>query len=776
MVPVLLLNEQTSGRDRTGRLAVELRRGGGWLAFWLTVSIVSVGVYTVSLIVVERPASGYLTLWDGWVSAAAAFSPVSLMVLRARLGGPRRTVWLLLAAGATSYAVANLIYLLHDQNQTPIPNPGPNDIPYLLCYLTFVLAALLMWYKSAQNSRRSSYLDGAIAGLSLASVAAAMFFRPTVDVSGDALLVAVNLAYPSLDLLLIIALIAGLAPLRYQPNWSVATMTMAMSIMLAGDIIYITRIANGTYVAGSPLEASWAVGILLIGVSAWVPTTARRSRPVDESASTMALPAIFAVFALAILALAPFREMPTIASVLAVGAISLVLARVLFAVRELRHAATSHREARTDELTGLANRRAFLEQLDQRLGDGRPTAVLLIDLNGFKEVNDTLGHDVGDELLRMVARRIRPVLGGAGLLARLGGDEFGAFVDPVERPGRDLAEAVAASLHEAFDLSDMLIQISASTGVSLAPEHSRQRSELLRFADVAMYQAKRRQQPVTLYDPTDDPHSRDQLALVGDLQQAIAAGALIVHYQPLLDLRTGRLSGVEALARWQHPTRGLMMPDQFIWVAERAGIIPQLTKVMMSLAFRQVHTLERDHPDLGLSVNISGHDLLDERFPDVVRGLLTIHDFNPRRLTLEITETALVADPVRAETSIASLRRLGVRVAVDDFGVGYSSLTQLTGLTVDALKIDKSFIQSLDHDPRITAVVRATVELARALDLHVAAEGVETATALSIIRDLGCHTGQGNYIGLPMPLEDLREMLASQRDDRNNDAPLVATG
>jgi diguanylate cyclase (GGDEF)-like protein len=451
--------------------------------------------------------------------------------------------------------------------------------------------------------------------------------------------------------------------------------------------------------------------------------------------------------------------------ILAISALALVICRMAITLREVRQSMTNYQDARTDYLTGLPNRRAFLERLASRLASepaaSGGTGVLLVDLDGFKEVNDALGHTAGDHLLCVVAKRFEHFLGDRGVLARLGGDEY-AFYCPVADEDDLVAVAhdLAETLTDPCVLDGMSVRVGASIGVALSGPCANTNGELLRCADVAMYDAKRTHSVVSAYRPEADPHSRERLALIDELRDAIGSRTLIMYYQPTLDMHTGAIRGLEALVRWPHPTLGLLYPDTFIPLAEQNGLMPQLTCCVLDMAVGQAARLDLAGHRLGMSVNISRYDLVDEDLASYVDGVLTFNAFPPERLTLEVTESALGGDPQRAERCVRRLRNLGVRVSIDDFGVGYSSMSQLLALAIDELKIDKSFTLALTSDPRARAIVRSTIELARALSLTLVAEGIETEEVLRTLQGLGAEVGQGYLFARPLPPEQLDEYLA----------------
>ena len=449
-------------------------------------------------------------------------------------------------------------------------------------------------------------------------------------------------------------------------------------------------------------------------------------------------------------------------------ALALLLPVVLVAALAVHRAAVlgaaSERDARHDPLTGLPNRVHFRQVLDERLADGRTAwaqvAVLLLDLDRFKEVNDTLGHDAGDHLLRQIGPRIAGALGGDGLVARLGGDEFGVLLEGTdEAAARARAAAIVAGLEEPFAVDDGLLDVEASVGIALYPEHGTTTEMLLQRADIAMYRAKSRQHAVELYSPEHDHHSRRQLSLLADLRTALGNGELVVHYQPQVNLMTGRVETVEALVRWQHPTEGLLAPGEFVPLAERTGLIRPLTTHGLAQALRQIARWRNRGLDLVVSVNLSARNLHDPNLSTQLRDVLARHDLPARHLQLELTESSIMDDPERSGTVLGALDELGVRLAIDDFGTGYSSLAYLKRLPVDEIKIDRSFVAGMADRPGDRVIVHSTIELARNLGLTVTAEGVETESVLALLRAAGCHSVQGYFVSPAVPASELEALL-----------------
>ncbi len=425
-------------------------------------------------------------------------------------------------------------------------------------------------------------------------------------------------------------------------------------------------------------------------------------------------------------------------------------------------------QALHDALTGLPNRTLLHDRLAHTLHlverDASSLALLLLDLDRFKVVNDTLGHQAGDALLQQVAARMRDAVRSSDTVARLGGDEFALLLPGADRAGAvRVTQTLLAALVAPVTLEGQTVHVGASVGITLAPAQGREAAALLRQADVAMYVAKRAGSGYAVYDPRHDGYSAGRLMREAELRQALATNELVLHYQPTVDLRSGRATGVEALVRWAHPTHGLLAPDQFIPLAEQTGLIVPLTRWVLDQALAQGAAWARAGRPLAVAVNLSVRTLHDERLPDTLAWLLRRYAITPERVMLEITESVLMADPAQALTVLTRLSALGVRVAIDDFGTGYSSLAYLKQLPVDAVKIDKSFVQSMGttEATKDTAIVRSIIELGHNLGLMVVAEGVEDAGAWARVRALGGDVAQGYYMSRPLPAPSLDRWLES---------------
>ena len=461
------------------------------------------------------------------------------------------------------------------------------------------------------------------------------------------------------------------------------------------------------------------------------------------------------------------RRSTLITLLLGLGALWALLFRLVFAVsQQIRaKAADNERLSRNDQLTGLANRVGLQEIAARRIAEtlarSQHAALILIDLDRFKEINDTLGHAHGDLVLTEIGPRLAGVLGVDDVIARVGGDEFAILLSGLDSP--DQADLVAQramdAFHEPFVVAEIPLIVEASFGVVAAPEHGRTFEELLQHADVAMYRAKARHGGVQRYDASFDRRSVDRLALLAELQQAIESDELVVYFQPKFDLGKQRFTGVEALVRWPHATRGLVPPGDFIPQAEGSGLIRPLTRLVMRKSLAQLAQWRANGLDVSMSINVSARNLLDPSLCDDVRLALSDAGVEASRVILEITETAVMADPERSIELLRELSAMGLGLSVDDFGIGHSSMAYLKRLPVSELKIDRAFVSKILEDRVDEAIVRTTVELGRTLGLKVVAEGVESGDVLVRLAELGCEGAQGYYLGAPMPGDQIESIL-----------------
>ena len=466
------------------------------------------------------------------------------------------------------------------------------------------------------------------------------------------------------------------------------------------------------------------------------------------------------------------RTVVTVAGVITI----MVLLAWLLLFRTVHRASSSLRSqsdenkhlALHDALTGLPNRRLLQDRLDRAVASsersGKSLALMILDVDRFKEVNDTLGHDRGDALLKEVANRLLDVVRDADTVARLGGDEFAVLAPEV---GSQLdAERLAGRVHSAFDESfqvgDLHLHVESSIGIAILPDHAENGVELMQRADTAMYAAKSTHLGTLLYRPSDEGSSAERLQLLGDLRNALGTKQLSIHYQPKIDLASAEVIGTEALLRWMHPERGNIPPNDFIPLAENTGLIQGLTRYVLEMVCAQMAEWDRlgtEFAHLPVAVNLSARNLLETNFDEFLEDILASHLIEPDRLELEVTESALIEDPIRSHQMLHKIAGLGVTLAVDDFGTGYTSMSQLEQMPLSTLKIDRSFTQRLADDPAGATLVKAMVDLAHEFGLEVVAEGVEDLEVIDRLRELGCDIGQGFLWSRPVTSEALPDVL-----------------
>jgi diguanylate cyclase (GGDEF)-like protein len=732
----------------------------------------SAGIVIFALSIALRPHPGHIGIFDSWLYDGLTATSALAAAGRAWYVIVERRAWLLISGGLASSAGGDILFTLFP-NAT---SPSLSDLVYLGFYPLTYLALLLLLRARMRRMPTALWLDGVTAGLALTAVVAAVVFGPiSAATGGSAAAVAVGLAYPVGDLLLLGVVVGALAVLGWRAEWRWGLLAFGFALYAVSDTVYLFRSAQGSYVEGTWIDVLWPAASVLIAYTAWRPTRQLADRRLVGLAAL--LPSLTCIAAaLGVLLLDHYRPLPALAVALAVGCLATVAARLAVTFREVSRLSDSHRLAVTDELTGLPNRRALLSALaataDRKAAtDSTATnsGLLLVDLDRFKEINDSLGHHVGDELLRQVSARLARTVRPRDLLARLGGDEFAVLLASDAaglRAAHEIATRIVQALSLPFPLDDVTLHVEASVGIALCPLHCDHHGQLLQRADVAMYAAKMARGHVAAYTAAEDPHSRARLETVEQLRAALELGELMCYYQPKVNTSDGAVHSVEALVRWQHPTRGLLSPDQFLPLAEQTGLMRPLTAVVLDLALGQVRQWLDEGIALVVSVNLSVTNLLDVDLPADIARLLRGHDLPASALTLEITESVLMADSVRAKAVVEALHSLGVGLSIDDYGTGYSSLAYLQDLAVDELKLDRAFVSRLTADPRSAAIVRSTVQLAHSLGLRLVAEGVEDAATLAALQHYGCDLTQGFHHSRPLPADQLGAWLTGHPSAR----------
>jgi diguanylate cyclase (GGDEF)-like protein len=722
--------------------------------------------------VVTAPGLGAEGFFRTYVFSALPILAASVCLLRAWSSRTGRMPWLLLGIGMLLWAGGSIFWSVSLKQLAEPPYPSVADALYLGFYPACYVGLVLLAMPRVRGISSSVWLDGLIAMLAVSAVGAAFLIPAVASTSGTHAVVATNLAYPLGDLLLIALVVGGFALTSWQPGRAWALIGGGLVLFAIADSVYLYLVTHGTFVEGTWLDALWPGGMVLIAFAAWQPP-ARATTHRGDSWTVLAvpLPIVLALASVGVLIYGNLADINLGALLFAAATVVASLLRLALSFRELRLLSESRRQATTDELTGLHNRRYFYEKLREELAtakaQGSPLTLLVADLDGFKELNDTLGHHAGDLLLQQIGPRIIDALRATDTLARLGGDEFAVLL-----PGCDAAQAVSVVerirvvLDEPFTIRGLNIHAEASIGIAACPEHAQDGDSLVRRADVAMYQAKEARTGWEVYVAARDLHSRDRLELLGDLRRAIEGRELELHYQPKVDLGSDEVTGVEALVRWRHPARGLLGPMQFIPLAERTTLMRPLTMFVLDEALAQNRRWRDAGLDLTVAVNLSVPNLLDTKLPGDVQELLERWAVPPERLILEVTENVILADPVRVIDVLQALKQLGVNLSLDDFGTGSTALSYLKRLPMDELKIDKSFVMAMETSPADEAIVRSTTEMAQRLGLRVVAEGVETAAALAHLERHGCEQAQGYFLQRPVPAAEIAPWIASRAGRR----------
>jgi diguanylate cyclase (GGDEF)-like protein len=701
-----------------------------------------------------------------WASSAVYVIVAAIVALRVVRIGERRGPWIVLCAGIALYGAGNLLWALWLEHVAAPPIPSICDVLWLSLY-PCSYAGLAWLARRGPRLPAGVWLDGIIAGLGLAALGAAIVFEPVLQAAtGSTTAVTTNLAYPVGDLLLA-ALVVGILALR---GWRVdrgwALLGCGFLVLCVGDFTYLLQVASGSSDSSLLANIFYMSGMALLAVAAWTPM--HRDPPERlEGMSVMVVPAAFVLAALGLLVYDHVEGIGSVAFALAIATLAATVVRTGLAFRDVRDFADTRRMALTDDLTSLPNRRLFSQQLDEAIETATasrgPFALLMVDLDDFKELNDTLGHATGDSVLREVALRLAAALRPDDMLARLGGDEFGVVLAPptTEEGALAATERLRAALEAHFDVRGLHLRVAASVGIAVHPVHGSTAEELLQRADVAMYDAKARRAGHAVYTRERNPYSRARLALAAELPGALASGQIEVFFQPKARAADRRMVGAEALVRWRHPERGLLAPSVFIEFAERSGLMRELTRHVLGSALAQCAAWRAAGHELHVAVNTSATDLLDTGLPGEVAAALAVHEVPAESLILEVTESSVLSDPTRIGMVLEALRELGIGLSLDDFGTGYSALTHLRTLPVDEVKVDRSFVSSMATEPADAAIVEATIGLAQRLGIRAVAEGVEDDVTWERLAALGCDLIQGFALSRPVPAAELEALLWS---------------
>ncbi len=730
-------------------------------------ALLIIGVTAYSSSRVFGTDAGHSAFFTKFLYSALNLSAAALIAVRAYRVMSERLAWILIAAGMTCSAVGDVVYALWVPDGQ---SPSVADPAYLAFY-PFVYAGLLLLMRARRKRVPIALrLDSLVCGFTMAALAAALTAGPIRAAAARApSTVLVGVLYPWGDLVLL-ALAAGMLPIfRWRNEFRWGLLIAGLIGFAVADTAYLFQTAAGSYRVGSALDACWPASSLLLAMASWAPSSSVVPIP-RRGFGPYLKPVACTVVALGVAILAHNSRLAV-----TLAALSLVAIAARFAVtfRDVSMLAENHKRAMTDELTGLPNRRSLATALTALSSvSTTPTSVtrtssrralLLLHLCEFHEINESVGHRFGDELLRHIANRLANSVRRDDLLARTGDDEFAILL----AEGSDLmaARAQAGWLLEAFNepfaLDPITVQVDARIGIAVWPDHCDHPLELLNRAETTIPHAKSAIRKITVYNPAFEVSRDNDPNVVEELRAALFDGdQLTVHYQPKINASDGSVHSVEALLRWQHPKRGLLLPEEFLPAAERAGLMRKVANRTINRALEQVVSWHGDGIPLTVAVNLSTTNLLDLDLVGTIERLLRTHCLPADTLIVEITESALV-DSVRSRSTIAALQRLGVRISLDDYGTGWSSLARLQDVSVDELKLDRVFVARLAQDPRSVAIVRSTVALAQSLGADLVAEGVEDEVTLSALRRYGCTITQGFVHSPPLPPDDLRRWIAT---------------
>ncbi|WP_172875750.1 putative bifunctional diguanylate cyclase/phosphodiesterase [Micromonospora inositola] len=701
--------------------------------------------------------------------AVAGWAAVACVGVARRHPPTLRRFWTLLAVTMALAALGRILWTVERLGGRELPHT-PLIGGIFTAGIVTGTAALLCSLAAPRSlvGQARTLLDGVIVGLALIPIGWVVVFRDVAAADLTDPMRTLGLLYPMFDLIQLTILVAVAGPFR--PMWRAwAVIGASLAARAAADAGYVSLVVHGSYAPGHPIDVCWPLSYLLIGAAtAYRPPaggdggeeTAESPLPPWWRVALPYLPVGGAIVAV-VLARRPTGQTPHLVFLGMMALLGVLALRQGLAANEnLRLVARLRRLAYADQLTGLPNRLTFNRRLRRALRDEAPVAVLLLDLDGFKQVNDRFGHATGDRLLASIAERMRDATGTDGMIARLGGDEFAVLVEP-DRPPERLAERLLTALEPLPGEEDFGLNPSASIGIAeYGPQHT-SHTDLLRDADIAMYAAKAAgKSAYQTCTPALRESAVSRAELIADLRRAVEEGQLHLEYQPIVDLATGVVRSAEALVRWRHPRLGVLAPAKFLPVAEETGLILPVDRWVIHEACRAAAAWRERAPQVTVAVNIAAAHL---RRPDLiatVQAATAGAGLPPCALTLELTESALIEGSDAVLDQLRQLRELGIRIAIDDFGTGYSSLSYLHRIPATELKVDRSFVARLGaEDPRAYATVDMVNRLAAAFDLAVVAEGVETDAQHAAITAIGCVHGQGFRYGRPAPLPELLATL-----------------
>jgi len=743
------------------------------------------GLVVLALSTVLRERPGRIVLLDVWLNSTLLLSAAALVAARSWRVAAERWAWLLIAAGMSATGLATIVYAVWARTGQIASVADP----LFLAFYPLVFAGVLLLIR-----QRLPYvppgirIDAVVVALTVAAVATALTSGRSEPATGWPVTVLTGFAYPAGGLLLLAVTAGSLAILGWRTEKRWALLVAGLVLYAVAHNIYLFQMLGGSNVEGTWVVVCWPAAFLLIAAAAWASGTHPGLRPKTARAPLL-VPVVCTIVALGVTLLADDKRLPLMLAALSLTAVA---ARFAVTFRDVSALAESHHQTMTDELTGLSNRLAVATALTAATFDepgstrwdrrGAKLGLVLLGLDQFQEISASLGRSVSDELRYRVATRLSRSVRPADLLARVGADEFAVLLNQADlTTTRAQAGALMDALRAPFALDHITVQIDVSIGVAMWPDHCTHPQELLGCAEAAMAHARTMTSHIAVYDAAADLHTNHDGQFIADLRSMLApdgrgaapadsrpgeevpdAGMLMCYYQPKIEADDDSVHSVEALVRWRHPARGLLLPDQFLPAAEHAGLMRPVAALVLDMALAQIRSWRDQGITLTVAVNLSTTNLLDLGLVETIARLLRTHDLPAHALILEITESTLTTDSQRALGTVAALRRLGTRLSLDDYGTGWSSLARLQDLSVDELKLDRVFVARLARDPRSIAIVRSTVALAHSLGADLVAEGVEDEATLHALRRYGCNITQGNVHSAPLPPEEFQRWLTAR--------------
>ena len=691
-----------------------------------------------------------------------------LVVVRAVTIAHRRVQWTIFAIGLSSYGLGNILWSFWIGTLPNPPIPSICDVLWLpFCPLAAVALVMLSAVRVRHRAPVATWMDGIIAGAGLSAIGTALTFAPLLaTTSGSHAAVIVEMAYPIGDLLLVGVIVGAVAMRGWRLDRGWGAMGVGFILLAIADFMYAIGVSAGTSIPSAVSNLVYVAAVAVMSFSAWqMPPS--RPEPRLTSWSVIVVPTGFMLTGLGVLLYDRIDHVSLLSYGLAVVSLVAAIGRMALAFHDVRSLSEARRLAATDDLTSLPNRRQFMGHAEEAIAAvdarGGGLAVLMLDLDNFKQLNDTLGHHAGDTLLQMIGPRLDQGLRSAHIVGRLGGDEFAILVHPAPSPEHvsEIATRALRALRDPFTVHGLALRVTGSIGIASYPGSARDVDELMRHADIAMYQAKAARNGHEFYAHERDTNSRERLALAAELEQALRTDAIEVHFQPKAHADSRRIAGVEALVRWRRPDGRLIPPAEFVSAAEHAGLSRALTDRVVDLALAAVRRWRDEGHDIHVAVNTTVADLLDADFPRQIAAALPRYGLPAEALLLEITESSVLADPERICATLGRFRELGIELSLDDFGTGYSSLTHLKALPVGELKIDRSFVSRMCSETTDAAIVFAMIQLAHTLGIRVVAEGVEDTETWDALRSLHCDLIQGYLLSRPVPAGELTALLTA---------------